>query len=100
MTVLGAGVLGLETVAMLQELIVKTPADGTKAAQDIDQENLALLSILIGCVGFLIIGLEGIVSNSLLVHGANKVKISLSFYRAFYCFNPRVRVICSCSGWC
>ena len=67
-----AGGVGIATVSGLQELIKQ---DTAIADPDHDREklSLALFTILMVCVGFLIIGLVGIVSNSLLVHGANKV---------------------------
>ena len=67
MIVMAAG-LGLATVDKLKQFIEKNPADGSDAA---------LLAFLINCVGFLMIGLVGLVSNSLLLHGANKVSESL-----------------------
>ena len=71
-TVLVSAGLGLATVGELQKLIEQQNASDNDDHL-LDELSLAYVAILLGCVGFLTIGLVGVISNSLLVHGANKV---------------------------
>ena len=68
-----SGGVGVATMSGLQELIKQDDTAIADPDHDREKLSLALFTILMVCVGFLIIGLVGIVSNSLLVHGANKV---------------------------
>ena len=66
LTVVLTARLGLTAVARIQEL-----NNQDDAAEEGEVSIVSL--ILMGCVGFLIIGLVGIISNSLLLHGTRKV---------------------------
>ena len=92
-----SGGVGIATVAALDELIDQ---DATAAVPDNDRETmmLDLFSMLMICGGYLIIGVVGVVSNSLLLHGVYKVTSSALV--KILMLSPRARVTCSCSGWC
>ena len=83
-----SGGVGLATVAALQEMSIKHLPDlddymlhELKLSQH--ELTLAYVAILIACAGFLVIGLVGVISNSLLLHGTNKVCSNRM------CFNDR-----------